>query len=264
MAFPIQRRQFSLLRPVDGVSLGPVDLLEDGGTANYHGMLLTVERRAAKGVTVTSNYTLSRCIGDFNVGFTTINTGTGYTNPANRRLDRGNCSGDKRHVFNFTTVAQTPIFSNKTLHAIASDWKWSGILRVSGGSNFTVTSGLDQAKNGISAQRANQSGNPYSATRSYTNYLNAASFSQPALGTFGNSQRDSLIGPGFWQLDTSLSRIFQVREGQRMEFRAEAFNLTNSTRFMNPASVLSSANTFGLITSSFDARVMQFAVKYLF
>jgi hypothetical protein len=156
------------------------------------------------------------------------------------------------------------VFSSKALHAIASDWKWSGILRISGGSNFTVTSGLDQAKNGISAQRPNQSGDPYSATRSYKNYLNPSSFSQPALGTFGNSQRDSLIGPGFWQLDAALSRTFQVREAQRLEFRAEAFNLTNSTRFMNPASVLSSANTFGLITSSFDARVMQFAVKYLF
>jgi hypothetical protein len=94
--------------------------------------------------------------------------------------------------------------------------------------------------------------------------LNPASFSQPALGTFGNSQRNGLLGPGFWQLDLALSRVFQVRENQRLEFRAEGFNVTNSTRFKAPASNLNALNTFGLITSSEDARIMQFALKYVF
>jgi hypothetical protein len=65
-------------------------------------------------------------------------------------------------------------------------------------------------------------------------------------------------------LDLALSRVFQVREAQRLEFRAEAFNLTNSTRFRNPGSNLNSLNTFGLITQSEDARVIQFALKYVF
>ena len=110
----------------------------------------------------------------------------------------------------------------------------------------------------------NQTGDPYSSDKSYKAYLNPASFSQPALGTFGNSQRNGLLGPGFWQLDLALSRVFQVRENQRLEFRAEGFNVTNSTRFKAPASNLNALNTFGLITSSEDARVMQFALKYVF
>jgi hypothetical protein len=260
-----QRRRFSLERPADGVVLGPVDLLEDGATANYHGMLLNIQRRAARGVTVAANYTLSRCIGDFNVGYTTINTGTGYTNPADRKYDRGNCTGDRRHIFNLTTVAETPSFANATLRRVASGWKLSGIYRKSSGSYFTVTSGLDQAKNGIAAQRPNQVlANPFTADKSYKAYLNPAAFSQPALGTFGSSQRNSILGPGFWLLDMALSRVFQVREAQRLEFRVEAFNVTNSTRFRNPGSNLNSLNTFGLITQSEDARVMQFALKYVF
>jgi len=260
-----QRRRFSLERPADGVVLGPVDLLEDGATANYHGMLLNIQRRPSRGTTVAANYTLSRCIGDFNVGYTTINTGTGYTNPADRKYDRANCTGDKRHVFNMTAVAETPSFANPTLRRVASGWKWSGIYRQSSGGYFTVTSGLDQAKNGISAQRPNQVlANPYSPTKSYKSYLNPAAFAQPALGTLGDAQRNSFVGPGFWQFDTAVSRVFQVREAQRLEFRAEAFNVTNSTRFKTPGSILNSLNTFGLITQSEDARVMQFALKYVF
>jgi hypothetical protein len=259
-----QRRRFTIERPADSFALGPVDQLEDGATSNYHGMLLNIQRRAANGVTLAANYTLSRCIGDLNVGYTTINTGTGYTNPADRRYDRGNCTGDRRHVFNLTSVAQSPRFANNALRLIGSDWKLSGIFKKSSGSYFTATSGLDQAKNGIGSQRPNQTGDPFSTNKSYKGYLNPASFSQPALGTFGNSQRNSLLGPGFWQLDLALSRVFQVRENQRLEFRAEGFNVTNSTRFRNPASNFNSLNTFGLITSSEDARVLQFALKYVF
>jgi carboxypeptidase family protein len=259
-----QRRRFSIERPADSTALGAVDLLEDGATSNYHGMLLNIQRRAVSGVTVAANYTLSRCIGDLNVGYTTINTGTGYTNPADRKYDRGNCTGDKRHLFNFTSVAQTPTFSNRTLKLIGSDWKLSGIFRKSSGAYFTATSGQDGAKNGVGSQRPNLTGDPYTSDKSYKLYLNPSSFSQPALGTFGNSQRNSLLGPGFWQLDLGLTRIFQVRENQRLEFRAEGFNVTNSTRFKAPASNFNSLNTFGLITASEDARILQFALKYVF
>ena len=61
----------------------------------------------------------------------------------------------------------------------------------------------------------------------------------------------------------ALSRVFRVRESQRMEFRAEAFNVTNSLIRGNPALSLNS-NTFGQINTSRDARIMQFALKYVF
>lgn len=99
--------------------------------------------------------------------------------------------------------------------------------------------------------------------KSVTNFLNPAAFAQPDLGTLGNHGRSSIAGPGSWQLDVSLSRRFQFHEGQRMEFRAEAFNITNSFRMENPNTVLNS-NTFGQVTSAKDPRIMQFALKYFF
>jgi hypothetical protein len=57
--------------------------------------------------------------------------------------------------------------------------------------------------------------------------------------------------------------VFQVYEGQKLEFRAEAFNVTNSLIRNNPNLTLN-ANTFGQIQSARDARIMQFALKYVF
>ena len=99
--------------------------------------------------------------------------------------------------------------------------------------------------------------------RPLTNYLNPAAFTQPALGTLGNVGRNSVQGPSTWQLDMGVSRSFQLRESQRFEFRAEAFNLTNSFRAMDPANALNN-NLFGQLRTARDPRILQFALKYVF
>ena len=82
---------------------------------------------------------------------------------------------------------------------------------------------------------------------------------------------NSIRGPGIFQLDTGLTRKFAIREGQSVEFRAEAFNLTNHVNPNNPSLLLNS-QTFGKITSAGDPRItgpgdpriMQLALKYVF
>ena len=89
-------------------------------------------------------------------------------------------------------------------------------------------------------------------------------FKGPATGTLGNMGRNNILGPGFWNFDLALSRIFQLRERQRLEIRAEAFNVTNSFRPANPITSLNSQN-FGLINNSQgEPRIMQWALKYVF
>jgi hypothetical protein len=274
-----QRRKLGLERPADGQLIGLLGELDDGATANYHGMLLSLQRRAGNGTTVSGNYTWSHCIGDYadlnSIGPDQTET---YLDPNNRGFDRGNCFSDRRHIFNLTAVAETPQFANASLRTIATGWRLSGIYRFSSGVPLTITAGTDRALTGIANQRVNQVlANPYGDKSGdpLTNFLNPAAFALPAVGENGNSGRGSIQGPASWSFDMALSRIFQVTENQRLEFRAEAYNITNSFRpdtiaasgFSGCSSgqcVSLSTNTFGQIRTSLDPRIMQFALKYVF
>jgi len=103
---------------------------------------------------------------------------------------------------------------------------------------------------------------PYGA-RTTENYLNPAAFGQPDIGTLSTMSPRNILAPPNWQFDMALTRSFQVREAQKMEIRAEAFNVTNSLRKGAPNTVLNQ-NTFGQITTSGDARVMQLTLKFIF
>ena len=96
------------------------------------------------------------------------------------------------------------------------------------------------------------------------------------IGTFGNSGRNALQGPGALSVDVTLSRSFQIHERIRLEARFEAFNVINRANFDNPTGAINSSN-FGLITqtqqppsgslllaSVGDPRILQFALKLHF
>jgi hypothetical protein len=80
---------------------------------------------------------------------------------------------------------------------------------------------------------------------------------------FGNLGRNTAIGDAFFQLDLSIHKEFSVREGWKLQFRAEAFNLANTTNFRDPQANINN-QAFGTITSTRPARQMQFALKLLF
>jgi carboxypeptidase family protein/TonB-dependent receptor-like protein len=262
-----QRRRLSLANPVTGQNFGIIQKVDAGGTASYNGLLLSVQRRAARGITLSGNYTLSHCISDPGGAERAATSGVeAYSDPDNRRFDRGNCTiagTDRRHVFNLSAVANTPQFSNRTLRVIASGWRLSPIFRILSGDYLSIISGQDRALTGSGNQRVNQVlANPY-GDKTVGNYLNPAAFAQPALGTLGSIGAGSIHGPGYWQFDTALSRTFQLKESQKLEFRAEAFNVTNSFRMEDPT-VAFNSGLFGQVTTAKDPRIMQFALKYVF
>jgi len=146
---------------------------------------------------------------------------------------------------------------------VGSGWRFSPIFKIISGGYLSMTTSQDRALSGTTAQRVNQLlPDPY-GDKSVNNYLNPAAFALPAIGTLGNTGSYSVRGPGTWQFDVALSRTLQVRETKKVEFRAEAFNVTNSFRMNDPTTVLNS-NLFGQVTSAKDPRIMQFALKYVF
>jgi hypothetical protein len=113
---------------------------------------------------------------------------------------------------------------------IATGWRFSPILRVQSGAYLTVVTASDIALNGMGNQRLNQLMENVYGDKTPRNYLNPAAFALPATGTVGNMGAGNILGPGMWQFDAALSRTFRIKENRRLEFRAEAFNLTNSFR----------------------------------
>ncbi len=271
------RHLLTLLNPSQGPYYNGLEYLDDGGTASYNALIASIEHRLSNHFSMLANYTYAHCIGDL---VTTELSGPIYTNPANRRMDRGNCTAvDVRHNFNLSAVVQSPRYSSRALQWIAGDWQLAPIVGFHTGSFFTITSAVDSAGNGIGGQRPNQVlPDPYCVHRSFSCWLNGNAFKAPSSstvpnGTFGNMGVNDLAGPNYFDVDLSLSRRFQLKERQYFEIRAEAFNIQNRVNFLNPSnpglvgnasgSALNSSN-FGKILSDVSPRIMQFAVKYVF
>jgi hypothetical protein len=175
-------------------------------------------------------------------------------------------------------VAQMPKFSGRVLRLIASDWQVSPLITLKSAQLFSVTTGVDNALTGQPTETPNLCGNPYPANQSVNNWLNPAAFCAPVPGTYGNLGLNNLKGPGIFQFDLALTRIFAIKEKRSLQLRAEAFNLPNH---LNPAipgtgnPVLSTTNSasFYRITQDIsgtggltagDPRILQIALKFLF
>jgi len=257
-----QRRVLNLANADQGKYFANMTELGDESTSNYNGLLLSLQRRRAKGVTVQGNYTWSHCIADpFAAGGNQTTTGV-Y--PGRRENERAGCPGDTRHSFNMSTVYETPQFASAALRALASAWQVSGIVRIQSGSYLSVTSGFNTSlRSGLGVDRANQVlADPYLPNKHVDGWLDSAAFVRPQDGVWGNASQN-IQGPGVITINMGLTRKFQIREKQSVEFRAEAFNLPNHLNPNNPVTALNNPN-FGKILSAKDPRIIQLALKYIF
>ena len=99
--------------------------------------------------------------------------------------------------------------------------------------------------------------------RTLGRWFNTAAFAITPPGRFGSSGRNILISPGFNQWDLSLLKNFNLREGVRLQFRAEAFNIWNHPSFTGINTNLSAQN-FGQISNSGPGRVLEFGLRLAF
>ncbi|HZO57025.1 MAG TPA: hypothetical protein VFB63_30220, partial [Bryobacteraceae bacterium] len=133
---------------------------------------------------------------------------------------------------------------------------------------YNVVSGTDRALVGGDGQRPNLVGDPVldsgrSRGEKIARYFNSSAFALPTLGTFGNSGRNTLIGPSSYNLDGSLFKMIPIRESLRLQFRAEFFNALNHANLANPVANISSV-TVGQILSASSPRILQFGLRLTF
>ncbi len=270
------RRILTLQNPTQGPYYSGISQIDDGGTGNYNGLLLSVNHRLSNHFTMLGNYTWAHCISDPYSQY----LGGSYSIPSNRRFDRGNClSGeDQRQNVNLSVVAESPKFSQRFVQMIAGDWRLATTMNLRSGAAFSAGNGVDQSLTGVTTRPNQVLADPYCAVKTQYCWINPAAFASPATGSFGNVGVGTLVGPGYFGINMGLSRTFVIRERHQIEVRAEAFNLENRVNLGTPVATLNSA-TFGQITTvrecgragngavnapGYGPRIMQFAIKYIF
>jgi hypothetical protein len=125
-----------------------------------------------------------------------------------------------------------------------------------------VTDGVDNSLTGVS-DRPNQIAPAAVSNPTVSKWFNTAAFVYAPVGQFGSLGRSTILGPGSWNADVALFRTFGITERQRIDFRAEAFNIFNHTRLASPVTTMNSPS-YGQITAAAPPRIMQFALKYVF
>ena len=91
-----------------------------------------------------------------------------------------------------------------------------------------------------------------------------ACVTNPALRTYGSVPRNAFRGPSRTNLDFEIGKVTPlIGEKLKMEFRAEFFNILNTVQFRDPSTSITSG-TFGQISTTFDPRIIQFGVKFLY
>jgi hypothetical protein len=262
------RRKLVQQNPAQGNYYSTIGATDDTGTSRYDALLLSAQKRMSHNWSILTNYTLSKCMAD---PATTEITGATVMNSADPAADYSYCSSDRRHVWNLSAVFLAPTIQNGILGAIISDWQIAPIVRVQSGNRATVTTGADNALTGNAGnQRAVQVlDNVYLDNPEYTNastnvkYLNPAAFTPPPTGTYSTLRPFTVVNPGYFQNDLSISRMFRLGATRRLQFRWEIFNVINHVNLDAPSTTLSSA-TFGQITSAGSPRIMQLALKFAF
>jgi carboxypeptidase family protein len=232
------------------------------GNSTYNAIEAKIEKRWSYGLTFTAAYTFSKLIDDASSVFSqTIFTGpvlnnSGAADAYNRHLEKDLSNGDIPRVFSAGWVYRIPRWWK------VSGWEIAGLVRVQSGDTVSVSQATNSNSNlGFAVQRPNRVGDPNSfANRSASEWFDVSAFNIAPQFTIGNSSRNPVRGPGLQQADLMLSKTFRLTERVKLEFRAEAFNLTNTPPLNDPNGSFGSA-AFGSITSAGNPRDFEFAAK---
>src|ERR1019366_9084488 len=124
---------------------------------------------------------------------------------------------------------------------LGGGWSLNWIVSAQSGRPIPIANGNDNSGRYYFNQRPNllPGVNPILPNwNPATGYLNPLAFQQPADGTFGNMQRDSIYGPGIWNVDLSLAKNTELGERLNMQLRFEFFNVFNHPNFALPGGTI--------------------------
>jgi hypothetical protein len=246
-----------------------------GGWDDYNSLQLTVKKTLSHGLWLISNYTWSHSL-DTN----TQNGWGGAESDFQIALDPaasyGNSQIDARQVWNGGFIYQLPVgqgraFLNRrgVLNGVVGGWQLSNTWQASDGQPFTPTWGGPNYSFGMaSTWMPNRVCNGSVSNPTIQLWFNPACFTAATPGTYGNSGRDILSMPGFFNMNTSLSKNFKLPhlgEQAKLQIRIDASNVLNHPNFGPPnASVTPAPTAAGLISSDIAERGVQLGARVVF
>jgi hypothetical protein len=239
------------------------------GRANYHALVLSLERRLSAGLTFLAGYSWQKGL---DILSSTSFEGNGNTYPYGS-IDRdyavSNFDRTGRFIASFNYALPSPAGSAVAKYLLGG-WQTNGILSLQTGGPLNIATGVDNSLSGIGQDRVDIVGDPRlpggrSQNDKILRWFNTDAFRENALGTFGTLGRNTGRGPGLATVDFSAFKNFRLpyAEGHALEFRAEFFNLFNRVNLGNPTTSRSSS-LFGRITSAGDPRILQLGLRYSF
>ena len=246
------RRILSNLYP----NLSNVNTVANYYTTSYLSWQTTLERRYRSGMTLNLNHTWAHALDNSEIRYVAFAVPTTI---------KGNSNSDIRNRVAVTWTYEIPFGKQiQAWYAVPlRNWKVNALGFFQSGFPFSVTQTGTQTNSATGTNRPNVVSSPAVANQSVSEWFNPAAFVAQPANTWGNLGRNTLSAPGSWDMDLSIHREFKVRERITTQFRAEAFNFTNTELPNAPIAVLGQAN-FGQIITFSGSRTMQFAIKILF
>ncbi|MFC6644162.1 TonB-dependent receptor domain-containing protein [Granulicella cerasi] len=268
---------------------GTIYLTQSEGNSNYNAMQLQIRQRQTHGLEFTFNYTWARAMTN-NPGFYGVTgvdgAGVFQQNIYDPHSDYGPAATDARNSVNFVGTYSLPFGHGRDFGARWSrwldeplgGWKLSANAVMYSGFPVTITAtNVANANNG--SARANQYRPLIVVNRSLNHWFGTDASAQPCSGsdngtcaydvehtnTYGTAHVGTERAPGYRIIDMSFFKDFRTYKEQSLTFRLDAFNAFNLASYAAPGASVSTASTFGLITSTLSpARQFQFAAKYRF
>jgi hypothetical protein len=221
-------------------------------SSNYHSLQVALNKPFSKGFFIKGAYTYSKAMNRQN------DDGWDYVDwnyPSLMDKNYGPARYDRTHVFQLGFLAELPFGKDgkSALGALVKNWSVNGIVSAFSGTPLTVYANGASLNAPGNSQYADLVGTPrkLGGIGADSPYYDPSAWAPVTEVRPGTSSRNSVRGPGWWDIDLSLFRRFPIGPRFTLEARAEAFNLTNTPHFSNPHTSVNDAG-FMTITSTSD------------
>jgi hypothetical protein len=244
------------------------------GYSDYHGLNATLTHRG-RGLLATVAYTWAKSTDSKSaaagIGANESAGWQGFLNNHDVARDHGLSSFDVAQRFVASFVWNLPFGKGERFggdatgfkQAVIGGWQMNGIYLLQGGFPISIfAADVGGVLDTFGTNRADIVGDIHSGGGEINQWFNTAAFAQPALGSFGNSGRSILRGPGRNNLDLALFKNFFLPKNATLQFRVEAFNALNHPQWSGVSQNMTSSN-FGVVTSAHPGRIVQLGAKIL-